>query len=313
MPRRFYLYLATLLLLVSVGLSSEVIAGKPIKVAGGEENFYMNPRWSPDGSKIAFSGSNYRGLYVLDLSAGLVEQISDDDAAGFGFSWSVDGRSLVARVARYEAKKRLNAVKLFDLSDGKERLLSEFQPRMTDLPRWSPNNASVYLYADKQLKSFPTGRLSKPTYSWPQYYSARNNIYISDARSGEFKRFQPIPGGDYINLTLSPNGQYLAFEVMGGHMYVMSVDGEELVDLGVGYRPQWAPDNMHLVYMLSKDDGHDYTSSEIYIIRRDGTNRRQVTDTPERLEMNPHWSPDGKQIVYDDLASGSIFIEDVEL
>jgi hypothetical protein len=160
MPRRFYLYLAALFLMVYGGLIFEVSAGEPIKVAGGEENFYMNPRWSPDGSKIAFSGSNYRGLYVLDLSAGLVEQISDDDAAGFGFSWSVDGRSLVARVARYEAKKRLNAVKLFDLSDGKERLLSEFQPRMTDLPRWSPNNASVYLYADKQLKSFPTGRLT---------------------------------------------------------------------------------------------------------------------------------------------------------
>jgi Tol biopolymer transport system component len=38
--------------------------------------------------------------------------------------------------------------------------------------------------------------------------------------------------------------------------------------------------------------------SDFYIINIDGSGRVQITDTPDKIEMDPEWSPDGSKIAY---------------
>ena len=67
----------------------------------------MQPLWSPDGSRLAFSGAAAEGdaqtgLYLLDVGSGDVRQLAEDDlevaALSDAVCWSVDGkRLLVAR------------------------------------------------------------------------------------------------------------------------------------------------------------------------------------------------------------------------
>jgi len=82
---------------------SEFVTQIWLATTDGKENYQItfgekssnNPKWSPDGSMIAFTSNrkdNRFNLYVLRLSGGEAEQITDLKG-GFGnFEWSPDGK-----------------------------------------------------------------------------------------------------------------------------------------------------------------------------------------------------------------------------
>jgi Tol biopolymer transport system component len=63
--------------------------------------------------------------------------------------------------------------------------------------------------------------------------------------------------------------------------------------------PAWSPDGAQLVYYeTAKDaDGRPTGSSELFIVNADGTGRHALK-TPDLAAGDPHWSPDGRWIVF---------------
>ena len=109
-------------------------------------------------------------------------------------------------------------------------------------------------------------------------------------------------------MTSSPDGGRVAFEVVGGNLFVVSLDGSGLVDLGPGHRPTWSPDGQWVAFVVTEDDGEAFTAADLWAARADGSGRTRITQTPDRLEMNPAWSPDGGRIAYDDVADGALYV-----
>ena len=72
--------------------------------------------------------------------------------------------------------------------------------------------------------------------------------------------------------------------------------------------PHWSPDNKRLVYTISEDNGHQFTSSDIYIINIETMEKINITNSTEKLEMHPDWSPNGKYITFDESLSGMIYL-----
>ena len=301
--------------LKSVG--EEVYIGNPEKIVSGDTQFYMAPKWSPDGNYIAYTGSNHSGLWIINFKTRETRQITNENAAGYGYEWSPDSKAILIRVAKYDGLKRLNAVKLFFIETAQQKLLTDYKTFMPDLPHWTSNGEKVYLYDGKALDVFETGlsssSLKKNNEQQKIVYTKNNKIFVGESSTQYTASFEPIKGKEYINLVTSPDGRKIAFEVYGGDLYTINMDGTGLVDLGKGYRPQWSADSKKIVFMITEDDGENYTSSDLYVINYDGTDKIQITKTDDALEMDPSWSPDGKYIAYHEMNEGSIYILPVNI
>ena len=62
---------------------------------------YENPRWSPDGSKIAFTNYGYNNLYVMNSNGANKKCISTAEGVGFGYEWANDSEQIFAADVRY--------------------------------------------------------------------------------------------------------------------------------------------------------------------------------------------------------------------
>jgi len=146
---RLTILFSFLLILLVSGLA---FAGEPALISVGQaqavtgEGIYaMNPRWSPDGKKIAFTEPKYAGIWAFDLQTKDYFQITDEAGAGYGFRWSADGSKILARVSKFENYRRFNAVKVFDLKNSKSYQLTDYRTQMPALPQWAADNNHVYL------------------------------------------------------------------------------------------------------------------------------------------------------------------------
>ena len=66
------------------------------------------------------------------------------------------------------------------------------------------------------------------------------------------------------------------------------------------YLPAWSPDGSKLAFWSNRDG-----NPEIYVVNRDGTGMRRLTNHPEN-DSTPTWSPTGNQIAFTSNRSGNL-------
>lgn len=101
----------------------------------------------------------------------------------------------------------------------------------------------------------------------------------------------------------SPNGDKIAFmrrvedpvshNLLPPDIYVMNVDGTgqtQLTDWLYGDDfPTWSPDGT----MIAFSSDREWAGRDLYVMRSNGTNQRQLLSTPNQDEIYPTWGPDG--------------------
>ncbi|MDZ7264697.1 MAG: hypothetical protein ONB16_08945 [candidate division KSB1 bacterium] len=306
------LFLIVFILSAIMAPAQEQITGNPVKLIGGDGLYFMHPVFSPDGTKIAFTTSNYQGLWIMNADGSEAREISSEPAAGFGFEWSGDAKAIVSRIAKFEKRYRFNAVKVFDIETGDSRYLTNFRTLMPGLPHWGAWDEKIYMYSRGKLEVYESGKkaatLQKSATPAISAFLKDDQIAIGNVATKDYRVFEPVKGERCINLVLSPDKARVAFEILGGDMFVMNVNGTGLKDLGPGHRPQWAPDSQHLICMVTRDDGYRYLASDLYIVKIDGSKKTRLVFPDDKLEMNPSWSPAGKTIAFDVLDEGAIYL-----
>ena len=101
-------------------------------------------------------------------------------------------------------------------------------------------------------------------------------------------------------LTVSPDGKTLVFSAVKNglpHLFFFDLTDNRLDHSFQGdfewvASPAFSPDGAQIAFMGRRDG-----QSDIYVMKADGTEVRQIT-RDEYEDDAPHWSPDGKKIVY---------------
>ena len=272
---------------------------------------YENPQWSPDGRYIAFTNYGCDNLYVMNADGSAQHRVSDKKGIGFRFQWSIDSREIlgtdISRNLVAGKQVRRQAAWAFSL-DGKAERLTQDVARMTPAA-WRYTTAGV-----KKVMSLDAPAVERNEHVATAFVkraaSKANNtsficdpegLWVVDAQGNK----KLINAGPSFCPALSPDGTRVVFNHVN-NVCVMNIDGTGKRVLDRGFNPCWVG-NAQVVYEQSTDDGHTYTSSDLYIIGVNGTNKKALTYTADRMEMCPAVSADGSKIVFTSYNDGQVY------
>jgi imidazolonepropionase-like amidohydrolase/Tol biopolymer transport system component len=100
--------------------------------------------------------------------------------------------------------------------------------------------------------------------------------------------------GTWLSVEVSPDGQRVLFDLLGD-IYELPISGGTARPLTSGLawdmQPRYSPDGKHIAFTSDRGGGDN-----LWIMRTDATQPRQVTKEDFRLLNNPAWHPNGKYI-----------------
>ena len=153
-----------------------------------------------------------------------------------------------------------------------------------------------------------------------------STIWLTNVDTGETRQLTSGTATDF-SPKWSPDGKQIAFMSTRNEkpqLYVIPVDGGEALQLtklkqGVGSGPQWSPDGKHIAFTaVAIEEARDFSKPDrvtrtvyrfnameylddvvqsIYVVPTTGGDVRRVTQD-NCLNVSPHWSPDGKKLLY---------------
>jgi len=101
-----------------------------------------------------------------------------------------------------------------------------------------------------------------------------------------------VDEGTWMSLDVSPDGTEIAFDLLGD-LYTLPLEGGEARSLTSGMawdmQPRYSPDGETLVFTSDRGGGDN-----LWLIDRDGSDPRPVSEEDFRLLNSPVWTPDGR-------------------
>lgn len=275
------LLLLAFMVVPSLAHAWQLIDMKPVTPEG---EIYMGPSWSPDGKALAVTTGKFYGLFLADLAGKEKPKLlTDIPGAGFGFIWSDDSQEI-----------------LFKKNPG----LVTGIPSPQTLMRVGTTNGVPEAMGNLQLLG--VSQKVPPLGKGPKAYIDDQERVVASVKGK--KVLLTEQGGGYYDPKVSPKGDLVLVHNLDGHLYVLDLNGADPIDLGEGYSAVWSPKGDKILFELSRDDGQEITSSELFLVDSDGSNRQQVTSTPDVHEMHPDWASNGIDVSFDDPASQRVFV-----
>lgn len=241
------------------------------------EHSLMAPVWSPDGSQIAVTGDNFIGIWVADADGNNLRQVSESAGAGYKMLWN-SNQEITSTPYTVVDGKRMTRIEQVNVSTAS---VKQVAPAMRNLKRSAVEGASsIYqiMLDEPQNATSMIAELSDYAGKW------------------------------VINPVLSPDGSRIAFQIVTKGLFVCNADGSGLIELGKGSHASWLPDSRNLMMTCIVDDGHRFTSSDIYCVNVDKRSAVNITPTSDVIPVTIAVSPDGRRVAFDNDTDGAIYI-----
>ena len=227
--------------------------------------------------------------------------------------FSADGRKLIFQSTR--DGRECDQIYTMNVDGSDVRLVSNGEGRTT-CSYFSPNGKRI-LYSSTHLgaKQCPPRPDFSKGYVWAVYPSF--DIFTANPDGSGVKQLTDVAGYD-AETTISRNGKLVFTSMRSGDLdiYTMDADGRNMrrltTELGYDGGPFWSYDGKQIVYRAyhpqTEKEKSDYvallkqnlirpTVLDIWVMKSDGSNKRQVTHL-NKASFAPYFFPDGKRIIF---------------
>jgi dipeptidyl aminopeptidase/acylaminoacyl peptidase len=252
------------------------------------QNDYSSPRWSPDGTRLAYV-SGVEGapqIYVRWMDTGQTALLTNLTEAPSAVTWSPDGRHIA-----------------FSMFVRKDRKPLAEPPKKPEGAEWAP---PVKVVDSVLYRADGRGFLE----------SGYRHLFILSAEGGAPRQ---LTDGDFNHggpLSWTPDGRHIVFSTnrsadweydpLESDVYRIAVADGELTRLtdrkGPDREPRASPDGRRIAYTGFDDREQGFQTAHLYLMDRDGGNVRAITADFDREIESPQWAADGRGLyfLYDD-------------
>lgn len=268
------------------------VLSSPVMAVQKYEGFNSTPDWSSEGRYIvcrssrgtALSGDEL-ALLILSTQTEEIREVPLQNTGGLNFHflrWSPDGRSILG--VGTDEKGKYGALLAFDAVTGESEIIarSDGKNGIIFQPEWAPDGKSVF-FTRKVVE---------------KQKILHNYIVQHDIETGEEKKLFDAPILIGL-LTLSPNGQELAFWGKGTVMLLSTTNGGEPRKLFQQDKTissmTWSADGRFLFYGKKRDA--ESTVNEVWRISVEGGEPKKL-DLAMNMLMHLRMHPAGRKIAF---------------
>jgi len=259
--------------------------GEETPVAGRQGGAF-SPRWSPDGKRLAFASTEGGSaqLWVRWMNGGEAVRLTGLPTSPSSIAWSPDGRSIAYTM-----------------------LVKDEGPKFGAAPANKPEGAK---WAEPlEIRDLLTYRADGEGYVEPGF----EKIFLVPATGGSPRQLTFGPYHDTGPVSWSRDGRTLYFSAnrradwendpVESEVYALDVTGGQVTQLtdrnGPDASPLVSPDGRLIAYVGFDDAGRAYENNSLYVMNRDGSGRRNLTE---------NWDFSADAILWDG-GSGGIYAQ----